>query len=120
MTLAAIILAVLILLPPFAWLLYAALMLLAFIEDQLHPYVRWFARYVVRPFGLFVDVLVNIELSLAMFQSIPKAPLFTGTLKWWINNAPSGSRRERWAAAFCRHLLNPLDLRKLAQGKTHC
>lgn len=120
MTLAAIILAVLILLPPFAWLLYAALMLLAYVEDQLHPRVRWFARYVCKPFGLFIDVLVNIELSPVMFQSLPKAPLFTGTLKWWINNATPGSRRERWASAFCRHLLDPLDLRKRAQGKRHC
>lgn len=120
MTIAILIIAFLILLPLFAWLLYAALMLLAYVEDRLHPGVRWCARNVLRPFGLIVDLLVNLELTAVLFQGFPRDWLFTGTLKRQINTAPIGSRHERWASWMCQNLLNPLDLRKLAQGKTHC
>lgn len=105
----------LILLPPVAWLYFAAIMGLADAEDELHPALRFLARYIALPFGLLLDVAVNIELSLLLFQRLPRAVLFTGMLKWLLINEPNDGWRCRTAAWICTHALNPLD-----NKRKHC
>lgn len=107
------VLAGLILLPIVAWFYYIVIMAMAAIEDDLHPWVRFFGRKIALPFGLLLDIAVNIEASLLLFQRLPKAVLLTGTLKYWINS--NDARRCKHAAMICVYLLNPFD-----KKRKHC
>lgn len=58
--------------------------------------------------GYPLDLLFNLSASLIIFQRLPKAPLFTGTLKYWINS--EDKRRSAVAAWVCENKLDPFDL----------
>ena len=88
------------------WVLYLAIMNLADKREQMH----WFAKanaYLLLAIGYPVDALFNVLASAVIFQRLPKAWLFTGTLKWWV--ASADERRAKWAAMLCTKLLNPFD-----------
>jgi hypothetical protein len=88
------------------WLFYLAIMNIAEHKDALHPFAKTNA-YVLLGIGYPLDALFNVVASVVMFQRLPKAWLFTGTLKYWI--ASNDARRAVLAAWVCVHLLNQFD-----------
>lgn len=88
------------------WVLYLAIMNLAARRDRMHPFTRFHA-YLLLAIGYPVDAAFNLLASLVLFQRLPKAWLFTGTLKWWINS--DDDRRAKWAGLICSRLLDPFD-----------
>lgn len=88
------------------WTLYVAIMSIADRLDRLH----WFARlngYLLLAIGYPVDAIFNLVASLVVFQRLPKAWLFTGTLRYW--RVSDDRRRSKWAVMVCEKLLNPFD-----------
>lgn len=93
------------------WMAYIAIMSLKEKLPQLDPLSRFNAYVMLFTIGYPLDVLFNVVASVVLFQRLPKAPLFTGTLKYWIHSD------SKWRAAFalwmCEKKLNPFD-------KDHC
>ena len=88
------------------WLFYLAIMNLADHRDALHPFAKINA-YILLVIGYPLDALFNVAASVVLFWRLPKAWLFTGTLKYWI--ASNDNKRAALAAWICAHLLNQFD-----------
>jgi hypothetical protein len=98
----------------FGWVLYIAIMGLARVRDQLHPFAKLNAYGIILPVGYAWDAVMNLLVCLA-FWRLPRDWVLTGTLQRIRNTEPSGSWRELAAAWICERLLNQFD----AKGK-HC
>lgn len=95
------------------WIFYVAIMSFKAKLPVMGPVARFHAYLALFVFGYPLDLIANVIVSLVAFQRLPKKPLLTGTLKWWI--ASPDERRAKWAGLICRELLNPFD----PSGK-HC
>lgn len=94
------------------WILYLAIMNLARVRQDLHPFAKFNAYVVVLPIGYAFDVVLNL-LVCAIFMRWPRDWLLTGTLKRTINT--DNGWRCTFSSAVCQYLLNPFD----PSGK-HC
>lgn len=90
------------------WVLYLAIMNIARVRHQLHPFAKANAYLLILPIGYVADALLNL-VACAIFVRRPRDWLLTGTLKRIQNTEPAGSWREATAAWVCTHLLNQFD-----------
>ena len=90
------------------WVLDLAIMNIARVRQDLHPFAKANAYLFILPIGYVADALLNL-VACAIFMRRPKDWLLTGTLKRIQNTEPSGSWREIVAAWVCVHLLNQFD-----------
>lgn len=90
------------------WVLYLAIMNIARVRHDLHPFAKANAYLVILPIGYIADALLNL-LACAIFLRRPQDWLLTGTLKRIQATEPPGSWRETVAAWVCMHLLNQFD-----------
>lgn len=90
------------------WVLYLAIMNIARVRHELHPFAKFNAYFIVLPVGYLFDAALNL-IACALFMRVPKDWLLTGTLKRIQNTEPSGSWRESVSSWVCVHLLNQFD-----------
>ncbi len=90
----------------FTWMAYIAIMSLKAKLPQLNRVSRFNAYVMLFTIGYPLDVLFNIVASAVLLMNVPRAPLFTGTLKYWIN---TDGWRSKVAAWICTHKLDPFD-----------
>jgi hypothetical protein len=88
------------------WMAYIAIMSLKDKLGQLDKFSRFNAYVMLFTIGYPLDLMFNIVASVVIFQRPPKAPLFTGTLKYWINTDGWRSKVATW---ICTHKLDPFD-----------
>lgn len=96
------------------WVLYLAVMNLAGNRAELTGFARILAYWVVLPFGLLCDALLNLHFCLFTLR-VPRDWLFTGTLQRIRREEAFDSRLRAAATFICGNLLNPFD----PKG-THC
>lgn len=90
----------------FTWMAYIAIMSLREKLPQLDRVSRFNAYVMLFTIGYPLDVLFNIAASVVLLFNVPRALLFTGTLKYWIN---TDGWRSKVAAWICTRKLDPFD-----------
>lgn len=88
------------------WVLYLAIMNIARVRHNLHPFAKANAYLLILPVGYVADAILNL-VACSVFLRCPRDWLLTGTLKRTI--ATDDGWRCATAAWICEHLLNQFD-----------
>ena len=97
--------AIVLLLLPFTWVFYLAVMALTRVWKDLHPAIKAFAAPVVIT-GVLLDVLTNAILGTLYFRELPREWLLTTRLTRLKLGTGWRSIHAFW---ICKHMLNPFD-----------